>query len=94
LRSTARDPRHTTAALKRAQIQTMVPLGTFPYWRQIAMKINDKATWLKFESEQWKGAVRNRGLQLNSLDRDERILVFDAIVSDLDWRKKQVPDAA
>jgi hypothetical protein len=52
--------------------------------------IIDQATWLKFESEQWKGAVRNRGLQLSSLDRDERILVFEAIVSDLDRRKKQV----
>lgn len=58
------------------------------------MKIIDQATWLKFESEQWKGAVRNRGLQLNSLDRDERILVFEAIVSDLDRRKKQVPNPA
>jgi hypothetical protein len=52
--------------------------------------IIDQATWQKFESEQWKGAVRNRGLQLSSLDRDERILVFEAIVSDLDQRKKQV----
>jgi hypothetical protein len=49
--------------------------------------IIDLATWQKFESEQWKGAVRNRGLQLSSLDRDERILVFEAIVSDLDRRK-------
>jgi hypothetical protein len=56
------------------------------------MKTNiiDLATWQKFESEQWKSAVRNRGLQLSSLDRDERILLFEAIVSDLDLRKLQV----
>ena len=51
------------------------------------MTIIDQATWQQFESEQWKSAVRNRGLQLSSLDRDERILVFEAIVADLDRRK-------
>lgn len=52
--------------------------------------IIDLAAWQQFESEQWNSAVRNRGLQLASLDREERILVFEAIVSDLDRRKKPV----
>ncbi len=58
------------------------------------MNIIDHAAWQKFESEQWKGAVRNRGLQLSSLDRDERILVFEAIVADLERRKNQKALAA
>ena len=52
------------------------------------MTIIDSAEWQKFESEQWSQAVRDRGLFLSSLDRDERILVFDAIVADLERRKK------
>jgi hypothetical protein len=48
----------------------------------------DAASWREYESAQWHLAVRDRGLQLRSLDPDERILVFDAITADLERRKK------
>ena len=49
--------------------------------------ISDEAGWRRFESDRWRDAVRDRGLQLSSLDSDERLLVFDAITSDLERRK-------
>ncbi len=52
------------------------------------MNIFDTAQWREFESEQWHQAVRNRGLELRSLDVDERGLVFDAITTDLERRKR------
>ena len=52
------------------------------------MEIFDAVQWRAFESAQWHGAVRYRGLELRSLDADERVLVFDAIASDLERRKK------
>jgi hypothetical protein len=45
------------------------------------MKIHDAAQWQEFEQAQWHRAVRYRGLELASLDADERHLVFDAITS-------------
>lgn len=51
------------------------------------MKILDAAQWQEFERAQWHRAVRYRGLELRSLDADERHLVFDAITSDLERRK-------
>ena len=51
------------------------------------MNIFDTTQWREFESEQWHRAVRYRGLELRSLDVDERGLVFDAITSDLERRK-------
>jgi hypothetical protein len=43
-------------------------------------KLLDATTWTEFERAQWHRAVRYRGLELASLDRDERGLVFDAII--------------
>lgn len=57
------------------------------------MKIYDAAQWREFESAQWHAAVRYRGLQLLSLDTDERHLVFDAITADLERRKFSVAPA-
>jgi hypothetical protein len=61
----------------------------------------DALSWREYESAQWHRAVRERGLQLRSLDPDERILVFDAITADLERRKKiigrrlaQLPEAS
>jgi hypothetical protein len=48
----------------------------------------DAASWREYESAHWHLAVRDRGLQLRSLDPDERILVFVAITADLERRKK------
>ena len=53
------------------------------------MNIFDTTQWREFESEQWHQAVRYRGLELRSLDVDERGLVFDAITSDLERRKHE-----
>ena len=47
----------------------------------------DLTSWREFESAQWHQAVRYRGLQLGSLDPEERALVFDAITADLEHRK-------
>jgi hypothetical protein len=44
------------------------------------MKIHDAAQWQEFEQAQWHRAVRYRGLELASLDADERHLVFDKII--------------
>jgi len=49
--------------------------------------ISNEASWRRFESDRWRDAVRDRGLQLRSLDADERRLVFDAIVVDLERRR-------
>lgn len=50
----------------------------------------DATSWREFESTQWHRAVRDRGLELRSLDPDERILVFDAITADLERRKRMI----
>jgi hypothetical protein len=50
----------------------------------------DAASWREFESTEWHRAVRDRGLELRSLDPDERILVLDAITADLEQRKKMI----
>ncbi len=44
--------------------------------------------WLEYERAQWHRAVRQRGLELRSLDPEERRLVFDAITLDLERRKR------
>jgi predicted kinase len=53
------------------------------------MDIFDATQWREFEREQWCEAVRDRGLELSSLDVDERSLVFDAITSDLERSKRE-----
>lgn len=53
------------------------------------MEIVDVTQWRRYESVQWTRAVRYRGLELRSLDLDERILVYDAIASDLERRKRE-----
>jgi hypothetical protein len=53
------------------------------------MDIRSAAEWRAFESEQWYEAVRDRSLELRSLEVDERRLVFDALTLDLERRKRQ-----
>lgn len=53
-------------------------------------QILDATQWRRYESVQWTRAVRYRGLELRSLDLDERILVYDAITADLERRKQEL----
>jgi hypothetical protein len=41
-------------------------------------KILTNADWLSFEIEQWRSAIHERGLKLESLDIDQRKLVSEA----------------
>jgi len=51
-------------------------------------KIISEREWREFESGCWHEAVRNRGLQLRSLDPEERRLVLEAINEDLERRRQ------
>jgi hypothetical protein len=43
------------------------------------MKFETKAEWLTFEVNEWRDAVQNRGLKLDSLEAEWRKLVAEAI---------------
>jgi hypothetical protein len=43
------------------------------------LKILTKTDWLNFEIAQWRDAVHDRGLKLESLDLEQRKLVAEAI---------------
>ena len=51
-------------------------------------KIISERAWHEFESSCWHEAVRHRGLQLRSLDPEERQLVLEAINEDLERRRQ------
>lgn len=51
-------------------------------------EIISEREWREFESSRWHEAVRNGGLQLRSLDPEERWLVLDAITADLERRRR------
>jgi hypothetical protein len=51
-------------------------------------EIISEREWREFESNRWHEAVRHRGLQLRSLDPEERQLVLQAINDDLERRRQ------
>jgi hypothetical protein len=57
--------------------------------RPTVKKIFSLIEWFEFERVQWHRAVRHRGLELRSLDPDERVLVFESIAADLERRKQK-----
>lgn len=47
---------------------------------------SNEAQWRRFESERWRQAVRERGLKLKFLDREQQEPFFEALALPLVWR--------
>jgi|GEM_PF-2461107 hypothetical protein len=45
--------------------------------------VKTQADWIAFEGEQWRDAVFGRGLSIRSIDRDEQLLLCEAIKRDI-----------
>lgn len=52
------------------------------------LKLSNEKEWRAFELESWRRALRERGLQLRSLDPEHQFALFEAVRPVLSWRKE------